>query len=388
MGGLPGGGGGDIVLEGVTKQFGSVAAVDNINLTIAGGEFFSLLGPSGCGKTTTLRMIAGFERPDFGRIVLQGEDVKDLPAHRRKVNMVFQHYALFPHLNVFENIAFGLRRAHQPDAEIRKRVADMLGLVRLQGYEKRRPAQLSGGQQQRVALARALVNYPTALLLDEPLGALDLKLRKQMQLELKHIQTTLRTTFIYVTHDQEEALSMSDRVAVMHQGKVEQVGAPRDIYERPASAFVAGFIGVSNLIKLHVSRVEAGVAEASLGPGDLIQLPAGDCQAGDTIEITVRPEKVQVSTNGMSASAGCRVHGTVRDVVYLGVTTQLQIKLQSGEEITAFLLNREELPEGVRQGAQVLLTWSAEHNFIVGSGRNDSTAGSPAVEEVHNPAPT
>jgi spermidine/putrescine transport system ATP-binding protein len=353
-------------------------AVDGVSLTIEGGEFFSLLGPSGCGKTTTLRMLAGFERPDMGHILMEGVDVNDVPAHRRKVNMVFQQYALFPHLNLFENIAFGLRRAHLPHAEIYKRVGEMLALVRLEGYEKRRPAQLSGGQQQRVALARALVNYPAALLLDEPLGALDLKLRKQMQLELKHLQTRLHTTFIYVTHDQEEALSMSDRVAVMHQGRVEQVGTPREIYEEPATAFVAGFIGVSNLIRLRVQEVEGGIATATLGPGDRVQMPAGDTRPGDQVKVTIRPEKVRVSANGAEPDEGCRVRGILRDVVYLGVTTQFVVKLQSGEEISAFQLNRDRVPDAVRPGVEVCLTWRPQDNVIVAGERLDSvtaTAG-------------
>jgi spermidine/putrescine transport system ATP-binding protein len=380
---------GEIVLKGVTKGFGGVMAVDGVSLTIAGGEFFSLLGPSGCGKTTTLRMIAGFERPDTGYILMEGVDVNDVPAHRRKVNMVFQHYALFPHLNLFENIAFGLRRAHLREAEIHKRVGEMLALVRLEGYEKRRPAQLSGGQQQRVALARALVNYPAALLLDEPLGALDLKLRKQMQLELKHLQTRLHTTFIYVTHDQEEALSMSDRVAVMHQGRVEQVGTPREIYEEPASALVAGVISVSNLIRLRVQEVEGGMATATLGPGDRVRMPAGDTRPGDQVKVTIRPEKVRLSANGAEPDEGCRVRGILRDVVYLGVTTQFVVKLQSGEEISAFQLNRDRVPDAVRPGMEVCLTWRPQDNVVVAGERHDSvtaTAGEGLLSPPRAPA--
>jgi spermidine/putrescine ABC transporter ATP-binding subunit len=237
-----------IGLEGISKRFGGVGAVDDVSLEIIVGEFFSLLGPSGCGKTTTLRMVAGFERPDEGRIVLQGNDVTTVPANKRPVNMVFQQYALFPHMSVYDNVAFGLKVKHVPRGEHRGRVQEMLRVVSLEGFEKRRARQLSGGQQQRVALARALVNRPAALLLDEPLGALDVKLRKQMQLELKRIQNELGTTFVYVTHDQEEALAMSDRIAVMNAGRVEQTGSPREIYDHPATAFVADFIGSLNAL--------------------------------------------------------------------------------------------------------------------------------------------
>src|SRR5881392_3390596 len=241
-----------IALEGVSKGFGKVAAVRDVNISIAEGEFFSLLGPSGCGKTTSLRMIAGFEQPDAGRIVLQGEDVTHVRPNRRAVNMVFQHYALFPHMSIYDNVAFGLKVSHVPRSEHRQRVEAMLRVVELEGLEKRRIRQLSGGQQQRVALARALVKQPAALLLDEPLGALDVKLRKQMQLELKRIQHELGTTFVYVTHDQEEALAMSDRIAVMNGGRVEQIGTPREIYEHPSTAFVADFIGSLNALDVTV----------------------------------------------------------------------------------------------------------------------------------------
>src|SRR3954449_5484964 len=243
-----------IALEGVSKGFGKVAAVNDVSLSIAEGEFFSLLGPSGCGKTTSLRMIAGFEQPDAGRILLQGDDVTRVPPNRRPVNMVFQQYALFPHMSVYENVAFGLKVKRVERSEHAGRIKEMLRVVELEGLEKRRPRQLSGGQQQRVALARALVNSPAALLLDEPLGALDLKLRKEMQLELKDIQEGTGTTFVYVTHDQEEALTMSDRIGVMNGGVVEQIGTPTEIYEHPATPFVAGFIGTSNLLALRVDR--------------------------------------------------------------------------------------------------------------------------------------
>ena len=270
---------GEIVLEHVSKSFGSVVAVDDVAFTIPGGSFFSMLGPSGCGKTTTLRMIAGFEEPDAGRVLLQGDDITWVPPAKRHVNMVFQAYGLFPHMTVTENIEFGLRIKRLPKDEIRRRVAEMLGIVRLEGMEKRRPAQLSGGQQQRVALARALVNQPAALLLDEPLGALDLKLRKEMQLELKRLQSETGTTFVYVTHDQEEALTMSDWIAVMNGGVVEQLAPPRELYERPATTFVAGFIGTSNLLTLRVDERDGDLAAMRLGDGERIlarcDLPAG-----------------------------------------------------------------------------------------------------------------
>ena len=272
---------GQIVLEDVSKRFGAVVAVDAVNLTIPGGEFFSMLGPSGCGKTTTLRMIGGFEEPTSGRILLQGEDVTWVPPAKRNVNMVFQAYGLFPHMTVAENVAFGLRIKRVGRAETTARVADALRIVRLEGLNERRPRQLSGGQQQRVALARALVNRPAALLLDEPLGALDLKLRRQMQLELKSIAAQTATTFVYVTHDQEEALTMSDRIAVMNEGVVEQVAEPRELYEHPGTAFVAGFIGISNLLALRVDERRAGVLEMRLGEGQRLLAPdpggAGGC---------------------------------------------------------------------------------------------------------------
>ena len=259
-----------IVIDGVTKMFGAFCAVDDVSFDIREGEFFTMLGPSGCGKTTTLRMIAGFEEPTEGRILLQGRDVTYVPPSRRNVNMVFQAYALFPHMTVWDNIAFGLQIKKVGRDETRSRVEEAIRTVRLEGFEKRKPGQLSGGQQQRVALARALVNRPAALLLDEPLGALDLKLRKELQLELKHLQTQTQTTFVYVTHDQEEALTMSDRIAVMKDGVVEQIAEPRELYERPATPFVAGFIGVSNLIAVRVDRREGGAVVMDLGGGERI----------------------------------------------------------------------------------------------------------------------
>src|SRR5438105_6988784 len=285
-----------IGLVGVSKRFGTHVAVDDVTLEIGEGEFFSLLGPSGCGKTTTLRMVAGFELPDAGRIVLKGSDVTEVPANRRPVNMVFQQYALFPHMSVYDNVAFGLRVKRVPRAEHRGRVHEMLRVVSLEGFDRRRARQLSGGQQQRVALARALVNRPAALLLDEPLGALDVKLRKQMQLELKRIQNELGTTFVYVTHDQDEALAMSDRIAVMNHGRVEQIGAPREIYEHPSTPFVADFIGSLNALEFTVNELVGDYALSRPAGGERVVVRVGsDAQTGDSVRIAVRPERIQIA---------------------------------------------------------------------------------------------
>src|SRR5262245_31549980 len=294
-----------IGLVGVSKRFGALPAVDDVSLEIEEGEFFSLLGPSGCGKTTTLRMVAGFELPDSGRIVLQGTDVTKVPANRRPVNMVFQQYALFPHMSVYDNVAFGLKVKRVPRAQHRGRVREMLRVVSLEDFERRRVRQLSGGQQQRVALARALVNSPAALLLDEPLGALDVKLRKHMQLELKRIQHDLGTTFVYVTHDQDEALAMSDRIAVMNGGKVEQIGSPRELYARPRTAFVADFIGSLNALDLTVDELVGEYAVTRLGEHERIVIPVSPGQrAGDAVRVAVRPEQVRIAPGGTAVPDG------------------------------------------------------------------------------------
>src|SRR3954470_7408738 len=291
---MPDDGGIAISLQGVGKRFGDVVAVRETNLDIRDGEFFSMLGPSGCGKTTTLRMIAGFEVPDEGRVLLRGADVTNVPPNQRNVNTVFQHYALFPHMSVLDNVSFGLELKRVPRGERRDRVKQMLEVVQLEGMEKRKPQQLSGGQQQRVALAGALVNRPAALLLDEPLGALDVKLRKQMQLELKRIQSTLGTTFVYVTHDQEEALAMSDRIAVMNAGRVEQTGNPREIYEHPRTAFVADFIGSLNALDLRVDELVGENAVMRLAESERVVVPVGGGhRPGETLRVAVRPERVQ-----------------------------------------------------------------------------------------------
>src|SRR5712692_2167526 len=284
-----------IALEGVSKGFGETRAVQDVTVAIGEGEFFSLLGPSGCGKTTTLRMIAGFEVPDEGRIVLQGTDVTSVSANRRKVNMVFQQYALFPHMSIYDNVAFGLKVKRVPKRDHHDRINEILRVVELEGLERRRPRQLSGGQQQRVALARALVNRPAALLLDEPLGALDVKLRKQMQLELKRIQSELGTTFVYVTHDQEEALAMSDRIAVMNLGRVEQIGPPREIYEHPATPFVADFVGSLNEFEVTVQELVGEYGLMRFGDRERVVVPVGSgVRPGASFRIAVRPERVHI----------------------------------------------------------------------------------------------
>jgi spermidine/putrescine transport system ATP-binding protein len=367
---------GEIFVDAVTKRFDDVTAVDAVSIQIPGGEFFSMLGPSGCGKTTTLRMIAGFETPDEGRIVLQGRDVTSVPPAKRNVNMVFQAYGLFPHMTVAENIAFGPKIKKLSKADIAERMSDVIHTVRLDGLEDRRPTQLSGGQQQRVALARALINRPAALLLDEPLGALDLKLRKEMQLELKELQQRTETTFVYVTHDQEEAMTMSDRIAVMNLGVVEQLATPRELYQRPASAFVAGFIGTSNLIDLRVDSHHAGLLAMDLGEGQrILAVDPGSGHDDGRAQITVRPEWIKLA-NGAADDRASYVGGTVVDIVYLGSITQLIVLLRTGERLTVHRLNDEVGAVDPRPGETVMLRWAAEHSYIVGSSP-------PAAGERH-----
>ncbi len=358
-----------IALEGVGKSFAGVEVVHDVTLTIAEGEFFSLLGPSGCGKTTTLRMIAGFATPDAGRILLQGANVTSVPPNRRPVNMVFQHYALFPHMSIYDNVAFGLKMKKVPRNAHRERVLDMLRVVSLEGLERRRIRQLSGGQQQRVALARALVNRPAALLLDEPLGALDVKLRKQMQSELKRIQAELGTTFVYVTHDQEEALAMSDRIAVMNGGRVEQIGTPREIYERPTTEFVADFVGSLNEFEVTVDDVVDGVASARLGSGDRIVFSAGDgVRAGDSVRIAVRPERIWIGhPDRLPPGEGSRLEGTVAEIVYLGMYLQLHVQTTLGPVLCHRLA--DDAIDGFRPGSRVALAWSAEQATVLGATR-------------------
>jgi spermidine/putrescine transport system ATP-binding protein len=357
-----------IGLVGVSKRFGTHAAVDDVSLEIGESEFFSLLGPSGCGKTTTLRMVAGFELPDTGRIVLKGNDVTEVPANRRPVNMVFQQYALFPHMSVYDNVAFGLKVKHVPRSEHRERVAEMLRVVSLEGLDRRRARQLSGGQQQRVALARALVNRPAALLLDEPLGALDVKLRKQMQLELKRIQNTLGTTFVYVTHDQEEALAMSDRIAVMNGGRVEQTGSPREIYERPSTAFVADFIGSLNALDLRIDELVGENAVMRLGEDERIVVPVGTGhRPGETLRVAVRPERVNIDTAGSPLlDGGSRLEGTIAEIVFLGMYTQFHVDTRAGALVSHRLADESLTP--LEAGSRVSLSWEPEQASLLGDG--------------------
>jgi spermidine/putrescine transport system ATP-binding protein len=351
-----------IELRSVTKRFGDFTAVDDIDLEIGGGEFFTLLGPSGCGKTTSLRMIAGFEEVTEGQILIDGADVVALPPYRRPTNTVFQSYALFPHLSVSENVAFGLKRKKVDREEIRQRVATELERVGLAAEANRRPAQLSGGQQQRVALARALVNLPKVLLLDEPLGALDLKLRKGLQIQLKQIQRDVGITFVYVTHDQEEALTMSDRIAVMNRGQIEQVAGPEEVYDRPETTFVAGFIGVSNLMP---ATVEAGGA-VKLDQGAIVRTDSSRFGTGERIHAVVRPEKLQISMNGEQPNLPS-VEGVVESSLYLGTATQIAVDLGDEVRMTVLIPNadeeeRQRLPGG---GAKVRLSWQPDHMHLV-----------------------
>ncbi|MFD1935287.1 MULTISPECIES: ABC transporter ATP-binding protein [Nonomuraea] len=350
-----------IDLDDVIKEYLShgevVQAVKGVSLSIAEGEFFSLLGPSGCGKTTTMRMIAGFEAPTRGTVKLHGQDVTNVPPNKRDVNMVFQSYALFPHMNVWDNVAFGLKQKKTPDAEIKRRVGEILEIVDLTGREKRRPREMSGGQQQRVALARALVNNPRALLLDEPLGALDLKLRQAMQIELKRIQREVGITFVYVTHDQSEALTMSDRIAVMNDGLVEQLARPREIYEQPATAFVAGFIGTSNLL---TGALTAGVLKVA---GGRVLVPGG--QDGD-VTVTVRPEKITIDVDEPTGSVSA-VRGTVSEVVYLGTYNSYAVQLADGAEVTVFQQNAHDASTTAERGDAVWLSWKPQHSYAIGS---------------------
>ncbi|HSL63575.1 MAG TPA: ABC transporter ATP-binding protein [Gaiellaceae bacterium] len=349
----------DVRLENVTKRFGDdVLAVDDLTLDVERGTFFALLGPSGCGKTTTLRMIGGFEEPTAGRILLGDADVTALPPYKRDVNTVFQSYALFPHLSIGENVAFGLRRRRIRGPQLHGRVGEILKLVALEGYEKRKPRQLSGGQQQRVALARALVNSPQVLLLDEPLGALDLKLRKQMQLELKRIQHDMGITFVHVTHDQEEAMTMADAIAVMNHGKIEQLGTPTELYEHPRTAFVAGFLGVSNLLR---GRVE-GRGDVRLEAGDTVRVAPELLDGRDgAVAVGIRPEKIRV---GAAAGEENTLAGTVAETAYVGVATQLLVDTAAGR-LMVYAQNDRPGSEPPPVGSPATLSWSPDATFVV-----------------------
>ncbi|CAG1014236.1 MAG: ABC transporter ATP-binding protein [Anaerolineae bacterium] len=370
-----------VELVQVTKAFGDYTAVDQVSLQIKDGEFFSLLGPSGCGKTTTLRMIAGFESPTQGEILLHGQPVADLPAFKRPVNTVFQNYALFPHMTVAGNVAFGLEMLHTPRTEINQRVAEALALVRMSEFANRRPHQLSGGQQQRVALARALVNRPEVLLLDEPLGALDLKLRKQMQLELKQMQSEIGITFIYVTHDQEEALTMSDRIAVMSKGKVLQCAAPRELYERPLSRYVADFIGETNFLdgtlissNGHAEVLIDGIVKVIAAPSSVEQ--------GAVVTVAIRPEKLNLfslrdeegslldadsKARQLEAEEGCvSIQGTVRESIYIGTDTRYVVQLTDKTQVVARMQNfGTRFDHYLPKGEPVLVYWSVENARIL-----------------------
>jgi putative spermidine/putrescine transport system ATP-binding protein len=327
----------DVALTGIRKTYGDVVAVDSIELEIQPGEFFTMLGPSGSGKTTTLRIIAGFEQPDAGRVLLGGQDVTRQPPYARDVNTVFQDYALFPHMTVAENVEYGPRVKGVKRQERRRRADQALALVRLEGFGGRKPVQLSGGQRQRVALARAIVNHPRVLLLDEPLGALDLKLRQEMQVELKRIQNEVGITFVYVTHDQEEALTMSDRIAVFSDGRIEQIGSPTDVYERPVNEFVAGFVGVSNVLERNGRR------------------------------FTIRPERIRISADGQGE------RGTIRDVVYAGMITRYVVDLEQGGEVVAVRQNSSGSAAAAAEerGAAVTVAWNPEDTFAIQGRREE-----------------
>jgi spermidine/putrescine transport system ATP-binding protein len=352
-----------VKLSEVTKRFGEFVAVDDLSLDIYEGEFFSLLGPSGCGKTTTLRMIAGFEEPTEGSIFVAGEQVQGVPPYRRPVNTVFQSYAIFPHLNVFDNVAFGLRRSGVKGEELNKRVTEACEMVQLSGFEKRKPTLLSGGQQQRVALARALVNRPKVLLLDEPLGALDLKLRKELQLELRNLQHEVGITFVYVTHDQEEALTMSDRIAVMNEGRVQQIADPTTLYESPKNSFVANFIGQTNVFSGTVESVSGERITLLTPQGMRIEAVSQD---GARIEVcgeeqaAVRPEKVRFGGAGDNASTAA-----IRQIVYLGVSTQYIAELPGGERLVLYQQNAQDA-ENPGVGEEVPVSWDARNCLVLG----------------------
>jgi spermidine/putrescine transport system ATP-binding protein len=370
---------GDLRLANLTKRFGIFTAVDDLSLTIPQGSFFALLGASGCGKTTTLRMIAGLEEPTSGQVLLGDRDIARLRPYRRPVNTVFQSYALFPHLDIFENVAFGLRRRgiRKVDDQVRR----MLSLVQLDGYERRRPAQLSGGQQQRVALARALINHPQVLLLDEPLGALDLKLRRQMQIELKRIQTEVGITFVHVTHDQEEAMTMADTVAVMNAGRIEQLGAPADLYEFPATPFVASFLGQSNLIAGDAAGASGGDIGVS-AHGARFSVPAGRARAErGPVFLGVRPEKLHLVDSAEQVPAGHQhVPGVVTDASYVGVSTQYLIRTAWGSELSVFAANSG---AGARLpvGGPVVAYWDPRHAFLLPREPGESDRTSPLLDE-------
>lgn len=369
-----------VQLDKVRKQYGSFVAVHEADFTIGRGEFFAMLGPSGCGKTTTLKMIAGFEEPTSGRIVLEGVDVSDVPPHKRNVNTVFQQYALFPHMSVFDNVAFGPRSKKLDESEIKRRVSDMLDVVRLGDFAERRPAQLSGGQQQRVALARALVNYPSALLLDEPLAALDLKLREAMQIELKRIQREVGITFVFVTHDQGEALTMSDRIAVMSEGRVEQVGAPFNIYSRPQSLFVAGFIGSANLLPGTIASTDASGTRVDLVGGSQVVVAVGNSAenvqlaTGSQVTVMVRPEQMVMGSEG-------NLRITVTDTVYQGSSLRIVGQLGNGTEVAAVVpVDPQRVTPA--SGDVVSLSWQVTSPYLLAGWPENAGSTTTNVDNI------
>ena len=372
--------GADLTLTSVTKTFGGFTAVDSLDLVVEQGRFFALLGPSGCGKTTTLRMVAGLEEPTSGTITIAGSDITRLKPYKRPVNTVFQNYALFPHLDIEENVAFGLRRRGVKD--VKKQVDDMLELVELGGFAKRRPTQLSGGQQQRVALARALINRPQVLLLDEPLGALDLKLRRQMQIELKRIQTEVGITFVHVTHDQEEAMTMADTIAVMNKGVIEQMGPPAELYDQPATTFVSNFLGQSNLVRAEVlgRTGEEVVVDAY---GNKLGAPAARARRSQgTVWVGVRPEKVFLAGAGSEPRDGSNLlsGGVVSDVSFIGVSTQYLVRMPWEQELTVFEQNSG-AREAFSTGTHVDLHWSPAHTFLLDADQ-DAHAGDETYAQL------
>ncbi|MFJ2296037.1 ABC transporter ATP-binding protein [Streptomyces sp. NPDC087894] len=376
--------GGDVRLTGISKTYGSFTAVHPLDLTVPQGSFFALLGASGCGKTTTLRMIAGLEEATTGTVSLGGRDITDLPPYKRPVNTVFQSYALFPHLDVSENVAFGLRR--RGIKSVKKQVGEMLDLVQLGDFARRKPHQLSGGQQQRVAVARALINHPQVLLLDEPLGALDLKLRRQMQLELKRIQTEVGITFIHVTHDQEEAMTMADTVAVMNGGRVEQLGAPADLYENPRTTFVANFLGTSNLIEGEI--VSTGTDVVVSAGGGKLRLPGGRCpspaESGGKLLVGVRPEKISLAHTddaGAIPDGRNRVTGRITDSSFIGVSTQYVVESPAGTALQVYEQNIERDGRLV-PGADVVLHWNPEHTFGLDAAQSIDAGVAEGMEDA------
>ncbi len=371
---------GSVRLAGVTKRFGANTAVDNVSLDIHAGEFVALLGPSGCGKTTCLRMIAGFEQPDAGEVFISGVQVAGVPAHKRDVNTVFQSYSLFPHMSVLDNVAFGPRNKGVNKADARKQAQDMLDVVRLGDFGPRKPQQMSGGQQQRVALARALVNRPSALLLDEPLAALDLKLRKAMQIELKRIQREVGITFIFVTHDQEEALTMSDRIAVMSQGRVEQVGTPEEIYNQPATIFVAGFIGSANLVPAVVTEVTAELVSARIAGGAIVSSPRTGraFQNGQHVTVMLRPERIALDEAEREGRVG--IWTTVTNRIFHGASSDVMVELADGTELVADL----EADDGLscHVGEKLWLSWATGSAWIMPEAIEFGGSTSTDIEQV------